>query len=82
MSEKPEECECCEFKTAELKAYRSDKNFPQERDEKKWLCDLCASTMTGAFHDYPEQHDRDSLYVMKTVCYVGNAIIAAIKTTK
>jgi len=82
VSEKPEECECCKFKTSELKKYHSDNNWPQERDNVKWLCDLCANTHTGSFNEYPQQHDRDSLCVMKTVCYVGNAIIAAIRTTK
>lgn len=79
MSEKPEECECCRFETMDLKEYDSARNFPQKPDETKWLCQLCANTMTGAFADYPQQHDRDALEVMKTICHVGNAILAAIK---
>lgn len=78
-TEKPEECECCGFETAELKEYDSNKNFPEKRGETKRLCGLCAGTMTGSFADYPQQHDRDLLYVMKTVCYVGNAILAQLK---
>jgi hypothetical protein len=78
-TEKPEECECCGFKTSALKEYQSLKNFPL--DEKKWQCELCAGTMTGSFSDYPKQHDPDTLCVMKTICYVGNAILAEIKKT-
>ena len=79
MAEKPEECQCCNFETTELKAYGAHRNFPKIPDEKKWLCELCAGTETGTYHEYPEQIDASALKVMKTSCYVGNAILAEIR---
>ena len=74
--EQPDECDSCGFTTQELKAYEMYRGFPQ-KTQYKWLCELCASTPAGNAYEYPEQfHDRP---LMQTVCYVGNAIIAAIK---
>lgn len=76
-TEEPEDCDCCHFDGMPLKWYRP--NLMARQKEGKWLCNLCASTMTGTYYDYPEQHDGDSLTLMKTVCYVGNAILLAVK---
>lgn len=43
-----------------------------------WLCDLCAATMTStAVLQYPDQYQGQA-QTMQTLCYVGNAILAAI----
>lgn len=78
MSDKPEECECCQFVTTELKPYDAHRNFPKQMDEKKWLCLLCASTLAGNAHEYPEQYAGE-VVTLKTICFVGNTILAAIK---
>lgn len=77
-TEKPEQCESCQFETDAIKAYRTTRNFPRGPCPDKWLCDLCASTIAGNAHEYPEQfpgtHD-----VVRTICFVGNAILAEIR---
>lgn len=77
--EKPEECECCEFETAELKAYE---NFSMSNTSTthKWLCKLCASTMAGVALEYPELHKNGD--ILKAICHVGNAIIAEIRKSR
>lgn len=43
----------------------------------RMLCDLCSQTMTGVAAEYPQYfRDPDAL---KTVCYVGNAILFEIR---
>lgn len=71
------ECHCCGFETT-LKEYEPNRIGTGGRQKPVWLCDLCAGTMTSSFDEYPEQHDRDALAVMKTICYVGNAILKAL----
>lgn len=76
------ECDSCEFE-AELKEYRSMRLVAGMPDKVKRLCHLCAATMTGGAVDYPNQYlDGRSGDVMKTICYVGNAIIAEIRKLK
>lgn len=75
-SEKPEECDCCDYETAALESYRPNVGARSQRE--RWLCRLCAGTMTSTYDEYPEQHDHDALALMKTVCYVGNAILDAL----
>lgn len=84
MKEQPEECDSCEFKTGELKAYESMRfdsmesyTLPKEERPHKWLCILCASTMTGSALDYPLQYP--DARVMRTICFVGNAILEEIR---
>lgn len=79
-NEKPGCCDSCEFETSELIAYPVRRNFPKE-SEPKWLCDLCASTAAGSAHEYPEQYG-ESAQVLKTICYVGNAVLAAIASAR
>lgn len=64
--EKPDECESCGFKTSVLEGYVS--YFPN--NTIRWYCDLCASTMASKKKDD---------HVLQAICYVGNAILAAIK---
>lgn len=86
MSEKePTPCESCGYETPHLKNYpigppARPGSLP--RDEPRWLCDLCARTMTSVAMQHPNQY-RGEVEGMRTICYVGNAILAAIdgKTT-
>lgn len=73
---KPEACQCCDFTTMKLRSFPAA--YP--RTEDKWLCDLCASTMTSRCADEPQLYPN--LELMKTICYVGNAIIKAMETNK
>lgn len=78
MSEKPEGCFSCGFETVNLTEYPRRRAIDYaEGCETKWLCELCASTDAGTAVDYPTQFvDIASL---RTICYVGNVILAAIR---
>lgn len=81
--EKPDDCECCQSPNVELKFYEKSRfGRPQGDDSKgNWLCVLCASTMAGNAYEYPGQYrDGRSGDVMRTMCFVGNAVIAAGRT--
>jgi len=67
---KPTECNRCDYVTEELEWYAGD--YPQG----EWLCDLCASTYGG------KQVHHDTQKIVRSMCYIGNAIIAAIKEHK
>jgi hypothetical protein len=72
--EKPEECDCCQYETDALESYRS-----HSQADGRWLCALCAGTTTSTCDEYPENHDPDKVEIIKTICYVGNAILDALK---
>lgn len=78
--EKSDQCDSCQFETTALHRYVGARGFAEKQDAA-WLCTLCWSTMTGTAHAYPEQY-RESGVVLKTICYVGNTILAAIKEKK
>lgn len=72
MAEQPAECCCCGFETEALADYG------YRGDDPKWCCELCAGTLTSRAHSHPEQF-RGQEHVMKTICYVGNVILKAIR---
>lgn len=79
MSDKPEFCLSCGFGTTHLTGYPRRRNINYaEGCETKWLCDLCASTDAGTAVDYPTQYP--DIASLRTVCYVGNVILAAIRS--
>ena len=78
MSDKPELCDACYFETKDLIEYDAADAVGQFEGRKKWLCDLCASTETGKTLDYPRQFEGQAA-AMRTTCYVGNVILAALK---
>ena len=77
MSDKPTCCDCCCFETGALTAYRHESRL--KADAQKWLCDLCAETEAGRMLDYPSQFEGQAATI-RTVCYVGNVILKALKT--
>lgn len=68
------ECDSCGYQTA-LKPYQ--RGFP-EQGEPAHLCDLCASTRAGNAQEYPRQYEGQTA-ILQTICYVGNAILDALK---
>ena len=71
----PESCQSCGYET-KLTPYGMTRNFPRESGEK-WLCELCAGTMTGTAYEYPEQFE--CVQLMQVVCYIGNTILDAVR---
>ena len=64
-------CSCCGFRT-------NCDRF-QEGEKEGWLCVLCRNTMAGTAHFFPSGHpDGD---VLAGICFVGNAIIGAVRRT-
>lgn len=78
---KPEGCACCGYATDRLSFYEAPK-YPGAGQEDHWYCDLCAGTLTSRVAMELSQRDAHSYHaamVLKTICYVGNAVIDAIK---
>lgn len=77
--EDEEECECCRstnvvlFTTAAIRRTNEGNDKPDRR-----LCKLCRSTMVSTYEEYPTQHPGDGIEIMKSICYVGNAIISKL----
>lgn len=71
------ECDCCGFPGVSLEEYGCG---PGSIDptRKKRLCALCASTPAAAGLEY-RHRQGESHEVMKTICYVGNAILAELR---
>ena len=80
-NEQPKDCESCQHPMPVLKFYHASK-FTRRPGEPAghWLCELCATTMTSNALEYPDQYreGRDA-DIMRTVCFVGNAVIAAAR---
>lgn len=74
-TERPDECQCCGFKTPALKVYDM-----HSRHGPLWLCRVCASTSAGNVCFYPDQYDNAS--TLKTIAYCTNLILGAIATMK
>jgi hypothetical protein len=71
---KPTECDCCHYEPVEVTRYTSQ--FPREPGVA-WYCDLCAGTITSRIASGSEDYARKE--ILKVICYVGNAALAAIK---
>lgn len=76
VPEKPEECEACQFETTELESYRSREVDPRG-PVHHWFCALCAGTMSSNAVQYPALYPNKD--VLHTICYVGNAILQALR---
>lgn len=79
---RPEECDCCGFTTTALRAFNAlDTSIGgggETVKENFWYCELCSSTLTSSFSRFPGRQPGN-MEVMKTVCLVGNKILAAIE---
>jgi len=75
-------CACCGATGVSLKDYDMRRPLDPRDDGPRpaLLCDLCASTMTSTYSlQYADYHDRDTVEVMKVVCFVGNAILRELR---
>lgn len=72
-----EQCDCCKF-PAKTKKYQKDSSRDNPSPGFMNICDLCAHTSAGNTVEYP----RDNQDVLRTICYVGNAILAEIRKQK
>jgi hypothetical protein len=83
--ENPGECECCGYQTDKLKLFKNlDTTLAGGGKVIKtdfWYCDLCASTPASNVHRYPGQYGRVAEAITRTVCYVGNLVLAAVGKT-
>lgn len=78
---KPGPCDCCDFKTKDLKLFTRQHGSDMETPGQ-WYCALCASTMASVMTRYYNQYSIGERNIMKAICYVGNAVIQAIKDSK
>lgn len=80
-TDKPEQCFCCGFETDKLTLYANIETTlaggGKTRRDDFWYCDLCAQTAASNLSRYPAVTPSAS-EVLRTICYVGNAILAAI----
>lgn len=74
-ADKPEGCDGCGFRTPTLTRYYEELSY--EGHHAQWLCALCAGTKTGNAARWPDIYAADAS-VLQTICYVGNAILAAL----
>lgn len=82
VRDNPGECDCCGFITTNLQLFANqDTTIAGGGKTVKndfWFCELCCSSSASAFHRYPGEQ-VSNMVVMRAICYVGNAIIKAIK---
>ncbi len=67
----PRDCDSCGY-PAPLATFQS-----APTNEPKTICELCAGTYAGSALDYPSQYPNAD--VLKTICHVGNAILAELR---
>lgn len=76
-------CGCCRVEEVHVKEYdmEYDMSSPIKHGSRAvLLCELCAGTMTSVYAlQYPAQHNSDTVEVMRTLCYIGNQILKAVK---
>lgn len=75
------ECSSCGFETEALQSYPNHRtqydDAYTDESRRKWICALCASTAAGSALDYPTHYPEGT--TLKTICYVGNVILAALR---
>lgn len=79
MSDDEQECASCHSKGIPLEFYEYFRVVAAQRGVAgRLLCALCAGTHAGNAEEYPDQyrHERNT---MRTICYVGNEILKALK---
>lgn len=82
---KPDTCDCCDYPSEYLTRYDNmhGRDTPPE-GVTVWYCGLCAGTETSSMDRYlgPDADDRRMFKVMRTMCYIGNGIIDAIRDVR
>lgn len=82
---KPDTCDCCDYPTEFLTRYDNmhGRDTPPQ-GVTVWYCGLCAGTETSAMNRHlgPDPVQRSTYKMMRTLCYVGNAIIDALREVK
>lgn len=76
-------CQCCGYPSKFLTRFdnlHGDRNAPS--GSTQWYCSLCAGTETSHMSRYTSLHDPNVIRTTKTICYVGNAILDAIRDMK
>jgi hypothetical protein len=80
--ENPGECECCGFETKKLTLFKNHDTMIAGGGRLVkadfWYCELCAGSHASVSHAYL----YEDAGVQKTICYVGNVILAAIRAAK
>lgn len=76
VKKKQGDCDSCRSQNVEVGEYRQQ--WPVGSNKTKWLCDLCAGTVAGVWMEYPDQHDHENIEIMRTINYVGNALLGRI----
>ena len=79
----PETCECCHYPSKFLTRFDGLHGYGASNAGKThWYCGLCAGTEASSMSRYPNLYSAQSRNITQTVCYVGNAIIDAIRELK
>jgi hypothetical protein len=74
----PEVCDSCSYEAKDLKSYSRPMGSKANLKEAKF-CDACAGTLAGNVFWYPDHYDDNG--VLRSVAYVTNMILDAIKAT-
>jgi len=69
-----EECESCGFETELFEVKEPTYSGTPLRYR---LCNLCNETLAGTAKFYPRQYQNPE--ILKTICYVGNAILQELR---
>ena len=83
---KPEECECCLHETSDLTEYvnRGSRDVPfgapEDEQEWVWFCDVCAGTVAGNAHMYPDRYPNRHVLIMIAAC--TNKVLDAIEAAR
>jgi len=72
-------CDCCNSPDVNLEQYRSNR---VGSNEKIMLCEICASTSVGTIYEYPEQHDRDAMDILKMMAFCTNKICTEMRKSR
>jgi hypothetical protein len=71
--QKSEECECCEYKTSELRFYKGGFGL-----ESQWLCNVCASTFISLINK-DQSADYNLRLLARSVAHIANMLLSEIR---
>lgn len=70
-NEQRDECLCCGFSPVKVKPFKPT----GENTETLYYCALCYGSLASRF----DRLAREEAPVLQTICYVGNALLAAMR---